>query len=240
MKPVWISHRGYCRDATENTAEAFRAAVAGGFMHLETDLRATADGHLVLCHDPDTGRISEQSLVIAESRREELSRIVLHRGESLLFFSDFLPEFSRYHWIFDIKPDGGMHTLELLLSWWRQPRWSEFFAHRVRFLLWDSAQQAFLLEQQPGAICMARVTECRQAGFSCLLGLPGLSGIRPGVTYALPPRLGRINLMRPAILKRYWRRGGRVLAYLPRNDDDTRLALQAGADEILTNHRIIE
>ena len=57
------------------------------------------------------------------------------------------------------------------------------------------------------------------------------------VTYALPPRFARLNLMQPAILARYRSRGAKVLAYLPETEADTLSALQAGVDEILTNGR---
>ncbi|MHC4405787.1 MAG: glycerophosphodiester phosphodiesterase family protein, partial [Planctomycetota bacterium] len=58
QKPHWISHRGYCGDgAVENSAAAFAAARAVGFRHVETDLRITADGRLVLAHDPSWSRL---------------------------------------------------------------------------------------------------------------------------------------------------------------------------------------
>lgn len=50
--PRIIAHRGLATDAPENSIEAFRAALAAGATHLETDVRATADGHAVLVHDP--------------------------------------------------------------------------------------------------------------------------------------------------------------------------------------------
>ena len=56
-KPFWISHRGYAKKYTENSQEAFDAALDLGFEFLETDLRITADGHIVLCHDPDFRRL---------------------------------------------------------------------------------------------------------------------------------------------------------------------------------------
>jgi glycerophosphoryl diester phosphodiesterase len=46
-----IGHRGAPRAATENTLEAFRAAVALGADGIELDVRRTADGALVVHHD---------------------------------------------------------------------------------------------------------------------------------------------------------------------------------------------
>ncbi len=45
-----IAHRGANRHAPENTLEAFRIAVALGSDGIELDVRATADGALVIHH----------------------------------------------------------------------------------------------------------------------------------------------------------------------------------------------
>jgi glycerophosphoryl diester phosphodiesterase len=47
-----IAHRGAPRRALENTIESFRAAVALGADAIELDARRTADGELVVHHDP--------------------------------------------------------------------------------------------------------------------------------------------------------------------------------------------
>ncbi|MBW4040789.1 MAG: glycerophosphodiester phosphodiesterase [Acidobacteria bacterium] len=52
MLPRILAHRGLALDAPENSVAAFEAAIAAGATHLETDVRATADGVAVLMHDP--------------------------------------------------------------------------------------------------------------------------------------------------------------------------------------------
>jgi len=49
-----ISHRGYCREAAENTMKSFVDAVRLGVDGIETDIRMTADGELILFHDRRT------------------------------------------------------------------------------------------------------------------------------------------------------------------------------------------
>lgn len=234
---VWISHRGYHRKATENSAEAFSAAISCGFTHLETDLRLTADNHLVLCHDPDLKRVAGKAIPIATSSRSFLEQQRLNGGEHLLFFDTFLESFSEQHWIFDIKAEQGDAVINALMLWAQQPAWRNFFAQRVRYLLWNPKQQAYLQRLNPQALCMARESECRRAGIACLLGLPSIGGIQPGISYALPPRLVGINLMRQGVVRRYQKRGAKLLAYLPECDADTRRALAAGVDEVLTNDK---
>jgi glycerophosphoryl diester phosphodiesterase len=52
------AHRGASAVAVENTPDAFRRALEAGADVLETDVRATRDGQLVLLHDPTLDRIA--------------------------------------------------------------------------------------------------------------------------------------------------------------------------------------
>lgn len=59
------AHRGGARDGPSNTLAAMRLALAAGATALETDVHATSDGHLVLCHDPTVDRTTNGSGAIA-------------------------------------------------------------------------------------------------------------------------------------------------------------------------------
>ena len=72
QKPVWISHRGYTAKAVENTAPAFQAAMDIGFKHLETDLRMTGDGQIVLIHDETLSRLANDRRRVRDLTRREL------------------------------------------------------------------------------------------------------------------------------------------------------------------------
>jgi glycerophosphoryl diester phosphodiesterase len=50
------AHQGGAREAPSSTLCAFRQAVAAGADALEMDVHATADGHLVVCHDSTVDR----------------------------------------------------------------------------------------------------------------------------------------------------------------------------------------
>ena len=53
-----FSHRGDQKNAPENTMPAFHSAVQLGFKYIETDVRATADGVLVIFHDRRLDRLT--------------------------------------------------------------------------------------------------------------------------------------------------------------------------------------
>ncbi|HSN14997.1 MAG TPA: glycerophosphodiester phosphodiesterase [Anaeromyxobacteraceae bacterium] len=56
--PWLVAHRGGSLVAPENTLEAFEVASRLGADAIETDVRLSADGHVVVFHDEDTGRIT--------------------------------------------------------------------------------------------------------------------------------------------------------------------------------------
>lgn len=73
-----IAHRGGAREATENTIPAFERAMRLGANGIETDLRLTRDGVVVLYHDDRYGRMeglssAQRTRLISEMTYAELS-----------------------------------------------------------------------------------------------------------------------------------------------------------------------
>lgn len=63
-----VCHRGANTIAPENTLPAFECALAGGFDFIELDLHITADGEIVVIHDPTLERTTDgKGLVIQHS-----------------------------------------------------------------------------------------------------------------------------------------------------------------------------
>ena len=58
-RPLLLGHRGAraVRSIPENTIQSFERALADGCDGFEFDVRLTADGEAVICHDPRFGRI---------------------------------------------------------------------------------------------------------------------------------------------------------------------------------------
>ena len=70
--PLAIAHRGGAAEAPENTMAAFEHARDLGFAYVELDVRATADGVLVVYHDPVLDTLTDRSGSIAESLWSEV------------------------------------------------------------------------------------------------------------------------------------------------------------------------
>ena len=56
-----IAHRGASSYAPENTVAAFELAIQMGARHIELDVHATSDGHVVVIHDDAVDRTTNGS-----------------------------------------------------------------------------------------------------------------------------------------------------------------------------------
>ena len=75
--PVGFAHRGGADVVPENTVEGFREGLQmlGGDGVVELDVHATADGVVVVLHDPDVGRTTDGSGGVAEKTLAEVQAL---------------------------------------------------------------------------------------------------------------------------------------------------------------------
>jgi glycerophosphoryl diester phosphodiesterase len=66
------AHRGWSAKYPENTMEAFRAAAEAGVDQIETDIRITKDGELVLMHDHTVDRTTNGTGLVREKTLAEI------------------------------------------------------------------------------------------------------------------------------------------------------------------------
>lgn len=69
------AHRGWCDAYPENTLEAFEAALDLGVDQLETDVRITKDGELVLIHDATVDRTTDGKGKVCDMTLAELKAL---------------------------------------------------------------------------------------------------------------------------------------------------------------------
>lgn len=74
--PILVAHRGGARLAPENTLEAFRQAVdVWGADMLEMDVHLSADGEVVVIHDPTLDRTTDGSGAVADLTWDRLREL---------------------------------------------------------------------------------------------------------------------------------------------------------------------
>ena len=82
------AHRGFSEKYPENTMEAFRAALEAGADEIETDVRVSADGELVLIHDETADRTTDGTGKICEMTLAELKKLDagIKKGAEFVYF----------------------------------------------------------------------------------------------------------------------------------------------------------
>jgi len=81
-----LAHRGASGHAYENSREAFRRAIELGAHGVELDIHATADGMIVVHHDPSVPGLG----AIADHDASEVARATLPNGETVPFLGEVL------------------------------------------------------------------------------------------------------------------------------------------------------
>lgn len=119
-----IAHRGASEDAPDNSAEAFELAITQGANLVETDVRLTADGVLVLEHDTEIDGLAVQYHTLAKLRGAKPQLLTV--AQAVKQFGERIP------FCFEIKAAGLEHALIYLLydllpsNYWQETEFSSF------------------------------------------------------------------------------------------------------------------
>lgn len=109
-----IAHRGYHTENIENTLAAFEAAVKLGVDGIETDVRISSDGYLVLIHD----RIISGKEVRLLTRKE----IENETGYQVATLDEVLKRFPGIIWNIEIKVREGLELIIRVLEKYQSDR----------------------------------------------------------------------------------------------------------------------
>ncbi|WP_461468676.1 glycerophosphodiester phosphodiesterase [Pararhodobacter sp.] len=115
-RPIAIAHRGGSLEGEENTLPNFARAVAMGYTHLETDVHATRDGHVVIHHDPTLARMTGDPRAIADLTRDELRALRTPGGAGIPLLSELLETHPDTFVNIEAKSDAVVEPLAALLT----------------------------------------------------------------------------------------------------------------------------
>ncbi len=145
--PIAFAHRGAHLGVAENTWAAFEAAAALGYRYIETDVRGTADGQVIICHDARaqqiaglSGRVS--ALTLAQLRA---APAVTDPGGEVPLLADVLAGFPGLRFNIDVKDWAAAGLVPAIIrragcydrvcvtsfSWWRLRRVRAALAGRI-------------------------------------------------------------------------------------------------------------
>ena len=122
-KNIYVAaHRGASASHPENTMEAFRAAIEMGVDQIETDVRITADGELVLIHDATVDRTTNGTGKVAQMTLAELKALDAGCKKDPKFIGAKIPTFRE---LLELVKDHPTMTLDIELKEYPTEGWEE-------------------------------------------------------------------------------------------------------------------
>lgn len=117
---VAMAHRGGwvtpADAARENTMHAFQAAADLGYRYIETDVRTTADGKVVVMHDAELDRVTDATGAVSARTAAELSRVRVAGVDPIPLLADVLEALPGIAFNIDVKDDRSVEPLAALLQ----------------------------------------------------------------------------------------------------------------------------
>lgn len=117
---IAMAHRGGAEhpelDSLENTAAAFRHAVALGYRYLETDVHVTAAGDLVAFHDSVLDRVTDGTGPLSAASESVIAAARIAGDHAIPRLVDLLEEFPECRFNIDLKAGGAAAALADLLT----------------------------------------------------------------------------------------------------------------------------
>ncbi len=108
--PAIIAHRGASAHAPENTLAAFRLALEHGADGIELDAKLTADGQVVVIHDPTVDRTTGSSGIVREMTLAQLKALDAGSFFDFLYAGEPIPTLAE---IFDIIGSRTLINVEI-------------------------------------------------------------------------------------------------------------------------------
>jgi glycerophosphoryl diester phosphodiesterase len=250
-RPLVVAHRGGALLWPENTIHAFERAADLGADMLEMDLRATADGVLVVLHDETVDRTTDGTGPVRGLPLEALRRLDAgHRwspdgGRTFPLRGAGLtvPTLGE---VLQALPGTPM-TLEIKQ---RDPSLAAALCETVRA---HGAADRVLVASFHDAEVRAFRRLCPEAATSATAGearrfvllskaLPRPPYTPPAQALQLPERLGSLHVITPRLVRAAHRRGLQVHAWTIDEEQDMRRLLGLGVDGIITDRpdRLLE
>jgi glycerophosphoryl diester phosphodiesterase len=227
--PLAMAHRGGAIEHLENTLPAFQACVDLGYRYLETDVRVTADGVLVVFHDATLERVTDRTGRIEHLTWAEVSTARIGGREPILRLEDLLGAWPDVRFNLDIKAAG---VLAPLVRTVRRLKITD----RICLGSFSDARIAAARRLFGPAVCTALgprgVAALRLSSYSPRAA--GLVRIQAGCAQ-VPLQLGGRALVDERFLAAAHARGLQVHVWTVDTEEDAATMLDLGVDGVMTD-----
>lgn len=221
--PLAIAHRGGAGLAAENTLEVFERSHALGVRYLETDVRITRDGELVVFHDAHLRRVTGREGRVHDHTLTELSALRVLGAGPVVSLREALTTFPDTCFTIDVKEAAVVAPLASLLR-------DLDAAHRVC----AAASHGSWLRDLSDATGPDLSTALPWRHL-VNLALRGPFAHGQAAFAHLPLRLGRVPVFRDDLVARAHDAGIRVMVWTVDDPDTMHRLLDHGVDGIITD-----
>lgn len=228
-----IAHRGGAGEAPENTWTAVEHVAELGLTWMETDLRVSADGLVILSHDSDLMRTAADPRGIGELTWKDLSELDAGDGRPPVRLDDALVAFPRLRFNIDLKESAVVQDALQVVR-------AADALERVRFASFSARRLAVLRRQEP------RATTSLGVGDVLALVLHAEAGLRlPGTRWSwtkgrvdavqVPARWGRVPVVTERLVAQAHRDGLEVHVWTVNEPEEMRRLAAMRVDGIVTD-----
>jgi glycerophosphoryl diester phosphodiesterase len=241
-RPRVFAHRGGAALAPENTIAAFDVGLATGAEGLELDVRLSADGVVVVCHDDTLDRTTDTSGRVAARTASELGRVDAgyhftdsHNGHpfrgrniGIPTLADVLERYKDVPTIVEMKIDSAEMGRAVADVVRRTDTLDSVCAAGFGMRALRAAREAL-----PTMASSACHPEVRLALYRSWAGVP----VRrpPFGCYQVPEFAGALRVVSPRFIRHAHRAGLEVQMWTVDDEADMRRLLQWGADALISN-----
>jgi glycerophosphoryl diester phosphodiesterase len=220
--PIVFAHRGGAAIAPENTLAAFAAAHDHGVRLLETDVRLTADGVVVVFHDGDLARVADAHAGPVEDMTLAEVREVTVGGEPVPTLDEALAAFPDARWSIDAKTDEVVRPLLGVLD--RHDAWQRVclgaFSDRRLSLVRRLTGHRVATVAGPREIARLRVGAARTLRAGCA---------------AVPARAGGVTIVDAGFVRRAHALAMPVVVWTIDDPDEMHRLFDLGVDGVYTD-----
>jgi glycerophosphoryl diester phosphodiesterase len=212
----------------ENSLGAFRRAVAEGYRYLETDVHATADGVVVIQHDPVLDRTTDGHGAVAAQPWSVVRRALVGGREPVCRLDELLEELPEALFNIDVKADSAVGPVLTTLR----------RANALERVCLASFSEARLVRlRRLGGPKLLTSMGPRSVGMVWAAGRFGLpvAGLARGKMAQVPVRQGSLTVVTDGMLRAAHRRDREVHVWTIDDPDEMRSLLDRGVDGLVTD-----
>lgn len=220
--PLALAHRGGAAESAENSPLAFQHAVDLGYRWIETDVRATVDGHAVVFHDATMDRTTDATGAVSSLPLSAVRAARLADGAAPIPLVEALTRWPEVRFNVDVKSDDTIAPF--LRAVGEADAWDRVCAAAF------STSRLTTLRELAGprlATSMGPSEVTRM-----VLGAPGHS---PACAAQVPHRARGIPLVTRRFVQRAHRRGVQVHVWTVNDPVEMEALLDLGVDGLITD-----